>query len=244
MLAASAFDALATALAREGFRVLAPDARGHGGTQQVSSYSPDDFGRDIEAFIVELDLYKRPLAVVAAGMSALPAALVAVRKPALVGALALVDPFPGSRPQGMGRRHPVQDLGRGSPWLAVHRRGSRHLDAVAIAAVLGGADGGRDATGAALQAVSLISSARPRACAAIDGCVPSPGDAPLPVEALSTIRAATFRPRRSLELDDSDARMRDLLLAPTALRCPVMMATGGADASVQSLRSAFQVCMP
>jgi pimeloyl-ACP methyl ester carboxylesterase len=83
---------------RSGFRVFAADLRGHGDSTRSKGgdYNPDIMAADLEGFILELDLYVRPVAVVGAGLGACVGTMLAARAPRLVGALVQLgfSPFP------------------------------------------------------------------------------------------------------------------------------------------------------
>lgn len=100
---------LALALAARGFRVVAPDARGHGDSQWSAdaAYSPTSLAADAVALILELHLYVRPILLVGFGMGATAALVLAARHPALVAALALVEATPGA-PADAWTYHPLQ----------------------------------------------------------------------------------------------------------------------------------------
>ena len=100
---------LALALAARGFRVVAPDARGHGASQGSAdaAYSPTSLAADAVALILELHLYVRPILLVGFGMGATAALVLAARHPALVAALALVEATPGA-PADAWTYHPLQ----------------------------------------------------------------------------------------------------------------------------------------
>ncbi|KAL4434201.1 hypothetical protein ABPG75_000642 [Micractinium tetrahymenae] len=76
-------------LADRGYRVLAPDLRGHGesGRSLDGRYSAEALAEDVKALIVALDLYVAPLAVVGCGMGAAAGLALAQASPFLVGAL-------------------------------------------------------------------------------------------------------------------------------------------------------------
>lgn len=81
-----------------GYRVIAPDARGHGGTGAATSYTAEAMARDVLSLIIELDLYRRPLCLVGAGMGAAVGVHIRAHKPSLLGLLIAVDPFLELRP--------------------------------------------------------------------------------------------------------------------------------------------------
>eukprot|EP00951_Prasinocladus_malaysianus_P007895 scaffold56872_cov43-Prasinocladus_malaysianus.AAC.1 len=74
-------------------RVFAIDLRGHGASTRSSdgNYSPGHLAADIESFILELDLYVRPVALVGVGLGAATALSLAAAAPRLVGALMLME---------------------------------------------------------------------------------------------------------------------------------------------------------
>ena len=60
---------LGSRLGQKGYRVFAPDLRGHGDTAHSSDcqYDAESLANDLESFIIELDLYFRPVALVGFG---------------------------------------------------------------------------------------------------------------------------------------------------------------------------------
>lgn len=87
---------LIEALGDRGYRAYALDMRGHGETSRSSEgrYAPKDLAADVEAFIVELDLYVRPVAVVGFGLGGIVAVELARMSPRLVASTVLVECSP------------------------------------------------------------------------------------------------------------------------------------------------------
>jgi pimeloyl-ACP methyl ester carboxylesterase len=91
---ADVWEEVAAHLADRGYRVLALDLRGHGGSSRAAggrSYRAALLADDVAAFIVAKDLYVRPVAVVGCGMGAVVGLTLAAAAPRLVGALAVVE---------------------------------------------------------------------------------------------------------------------------------------------------------
>lgn len=84
---ADAWRPVAAALAGE-FHVVAPDLRGHGDSDWIDTYSPQEEGDDIGEMISVLGL--SPAAVVGMGMGARAAALLAARQEHLVSAIVMI----------------------------------------------------------------------------------------------------------------------------------------------------------
>lgn len=87
---------LIEALGDRGYRAYALDMRGHGETSRSSEgrYAPKDLAADVEAFIVELDLYVRPVAIVGFGLGGVVAVELAKMNPRLVASTVLVECSP------------------------------------------------------------------------------------------------------------------------------------------------------
>ena len=84
------------ALMDAGYAVYALDLRGHGESawSREGRYAPEDLADDVESFIIELDLYVRPVAIVGFGLGGLVAAAMANKNPRLVAAVILVESSP------------------------------------------------------------------------------------------------------------------------------------------------------
>jgi len=82
---------LGVALARRGYRVWAPDFRGHGDSDRARPYDENALVEDLRAFVVELDLYRRPVVLVGFGLGAFVALAFAATHPQLAGGLVLLD---------------------------------------------------------------------------------------------------------------------------------------------------------
>jgi pimeloyl-ACP methyl ester carboxylesterase len=82
---------LGVALARRGYRVWAPDFRGHGDSDRALPYDDETLVEDTRAFFVELDLYRRPAVLVGFGLGAFVAMAFAATHPALAGGIVLID---------------------------------------------------------------------------------------------------------------------------------------------------------
>ena len=84
---------VATSLFDRGYSVFALDLRGHGGTSHSHEgrYSLEVMSEDVKGFILEKDLYTRPLAVVGQGIGAAIGLQLAARNPSLVGAVVSID---------------------------------------------------------------------------------------------------------------------------------------------------------
>ena len=79
-------------LARQDWRTVAPDLRGHGASSRSREalYSPAALARDVAGLILELDLYNRPLCVAGEGLGAAVGLELAALRPKLVGLLFFV----------------------------------------------------------------------------------------------------------------------------------------------------------
>ena len=82
---------LGIALARRGYRVWAPDFRGHGDSDRARPYDEKTLAGDLRSFIVELDLYRKPVVLVGFGLGAFLALVFAASHPALTGGIVLLD---------------------------------------------------------------------------------------------------------------------------------------------------------
>ena len=87
---------IAKSLSERGYRAYTIDLRGHGETtwSREKRYSPSDLADDIESFIIELDLYVRPLTIVGIGMGGIVATMVENKNPRLVASTVLVECSP------------------------------------------------------------------------------------------------------------------------------------------------------
>jgi pimeloyl-ACP methyl ester carboxylesterase len=99
---------LGVQLSRRGYRTWAPDFRGHGDTSATRPYTADALIEDLRSFIVELDLYRRPLIVIGFGFGASIAFAFRARHPSLVGGSIFVDVDPTTVPEDFYRFHPSQ----------------------------------------------------------------------------------------------------------------------------------------
>ena len=77
------WDGLARKLSQHGWRLLAPDLRGHGQSSRSRDgrYGPGCCAEDVAGLVLELDLYTQPLAAVGAGFGAAVALELASRYP-------------------------------------------------------------------------------------------------------------------------------------------------------------------
>lgn len=71
------------------YRVLAVDLRGHGGSAKEGPYTFEQIVEDVAEWLVAEQI--RPLALVAASFSAVPAQMLAVRLPEQIGSIILLD---------------------------------------------------------------------------------------------------------------------------------------------------------
>lgn len=93
---AAMYYGLARALGDRGYCVYVFDARGHGDSTRSREriYSTRAMTDDLESFIIELDLYVRPIAIVGFGMGGVVASAMAAKNPRLVAATVLVESSP------------------------------------------------------------------------------------------------------------------------------------------------------
>ena len=94
-------EGLTRALSESGYETYAPDCRGHGGTSasREGRYGVRDLSADVEAFVVALDLYVRPVCLVGFGMGGVVACETARRWPRLVAATVVVECAPTVPPR-------------------------------------------------------------------------------------------------------------------------------------------------
>ena len=94
-------EGLTRALSESGYETYAPDCRGHGGTSasREGRYGVRDLSDDVEAFVVALDLYVRPVCLVGFGMGGVVACETARRWPRLVAATVVVECAPTVPPR-------------------------------------------------------------------------------------------------------------------------------------------------
>ncbi|ASC74060.1 Polyketide synthase [Halomicronema hongdechloris C2206] len=88
------WDAIASSLAAQGYRVIAPDLRGHGRSDHIGaggSYQLLDFVADIDALLQALD--RQPCLLVGHSVGAVIAATLASARPQLADRLILVEPI-------------------------------------------------------------------------------------------------------------------------------------------------------
>lgn len=87
---------LALNVASRGYSVYCLDLRGHGdtGASREGQYTPTAMADDVNGFVMQHDLYTRPVAVVGFGLGAAVGAAFASKYPLLVGALMLVEYSP------------------------------------------------------------------------------------------------------------------------------------------------------
>jgi pimeloyl-ACP methyl ester carboxylesterase len=88
----SLWNHVAEQLCEAGYRVFAIDQRGHGRSTHSKTYSCDVMVKDIHGFIVEKDLYVRPVCLLGMGMGAVIALALAHASPKLVGAVGALEP--------------------------------------------------------------------------------------------------------------------------------------------------------
>ena len=80
----------------EGFRVLAPDLRGHGASPWANSYTPEEYLTDIDSFVARREL--GPVVLIGHAIGGLLCAGYAIRHPQQARALVCIDinlPPPG-----------------------------------------------------------------------------------------------------------------------------------------------------
>lgn len=98
---AEAHEGLTRALGERGYAAYAPDCRGHGGTtsSREGRYGVRELSDDVEAFVVALDLYVRPVCLIGFGMGGVVACETARRWPRLVAATVVVECAPTVPPR-------------------------------------------------------------------------------------------------------------------------------------------------
>ncbi len=106
----------------ERFRVIAPDARGHGGSSWTPDYSFEAMADDVAAFLERVGV----LAAIVVGhsMGALTAYALAARRPELVRLLVLEEippPVPADPPLPIPRQQEADDDHDWRAVIAVHR---------------------------------------------------------------------------------------------------------------------------
>ncbi|CAG7619596.1 alpha/beta fold hydrolase [Actinacidiphila bryophytorum] len=96
----SSWSQVAAALAADGRRTIAPDLRGHGGSDRPGDYAFEAMRDDVLGLLDALDI--RRVTVVAHSLGTVVASLVAMDRPALVDRLVLEEgplPFPADPPR-------------------------------------------------------------------------------------------------------------------------------------------------
>ncbi|UWE09768.1 alpha/beta fold hydrolase [Actinacidiphila bryophytorum] len=96
----SSWSQVAAALAADGRRTIAPDLRGHGGSDRPGDYAFEAMRDDVFGLLDALDI--RRVTVVAHSLGTVVASLVAMDRPALVDRLVLEEgplPFPADPPR-------------------------------------------------------------------------------------------------------------------------------------------------
>lgn len=84
---------IAKKLSDRGYKAIALDLRGHGGSSRSGNgrYSASLLADDVRAFIIAKDLYVRPVALVGHGIGAITALELAWQAPSLIGAVACIE---------------------------------------------------------------------------------------------------------------------------------------------------------
>ena len=106
----------------ENFRVVAPDARGHGGSEWTRDYSLELMADDVAAFCDQVGILGA--IVVGHSMGALTAYALAVRRPDLIRLLVLEEmppPDPAKPPRSLPRQHEPGDDHDWRAVIAIHR---------------------------------------------------------------------------------------------------------------------------
>lgn len=150
-LSGAAAAGLGRNLARQGWRTVAPDLRGHGASSRSREgrYAPGELARDLAGLILELGLYSCPLCVAGEGLGAAVALELVALRPRLVGALFLV---------GLRGLFPAAGASRGI-WCRLQRGGLfpslAHI-ALALMQAAAGPDRCATALGAARAARAMV----------------------------------------------------------------------------------------
>jgi pimeloyl-ACP methyl ester carboxylesterase len=108
-LNAHAWDDFARAMATS-FRVVAPDARGHGDSEWAASYQNDEMVSDLHALLEGLGL--KDIVLCGNSMGASVAMAFTAQHPDRVDRLILVDTGPGPRPEAASTMGPPPAMGR------------------------------------------------------------------------------------------------------------------------------------
>lgn len=116
-MSSAVWDPVGLELSRAGFGVFALDLRGHGRSTHSKVYTCDSMVADIHGFIIEKDLYSKPMCVIGIGIGGILALALASSSPKLVGAVVMIEigvtetEYPGEGAHAL--------LGR---WLGQERR--------------------------------------------------------------------------------------------------------------------------
>lgn len=90
-MSSAVWDPVGLELSRAGFCVFALDLRGHGRSTHSKVYTCDSMVADVHGFIIEKDLYTRPVCVVGMGVGGVLALALASGSPKLVGAVGMIE---------------------------------------------------------------------------------------------------------------------------------------------------------
>lgn len=90
-MSSAVWDSVGSELGRAGYGVFALDLRGHGRSTHSAIYTCDAMMADVHGFIIEKDLYTKPVCVIGMGMGGIIALALASSSPKLVGAVGMVE---------------------------------------------------------------------------------------------------------------------------------------------------------
>lgn len=109
-MSSALWDSVGLELARAGYGVFALDLRGHGRSTHSKVYTCDSMVADVHGFIIEKDLYTKPVCVLGVGIGGCIALALASSSPKLIGAVGIIE---------MGIVRDIKRYSRGNqqPWL-------------------------------------------------------------------------------------------------------------------------------
>jgi len=90
-MSSAVWDPVGLELSRAGFGVFALDFRGHGRSTHSRVYTCESMAADVHGFIIEKDLYTKPVCVIGMGLGGIVALALASSSPKLVGAVGMIE---------------------------------------------------------------------------------------------------------------------------------------------------------